>query len=255
MIELNDPNDSCFDLIRDIQRDKADRFIIEGENAISHALSYGVEIDTLFLDNDFHLKDKRVENIPNIYKTSRADFKSVLGFNFHRHAIALAKAKPFESLQTSRPPYLVLNGLTSPENVGTILRTAKAFGIRTIIFDQETCSPYLRRCIRVSIGHIFGLSIVKSNNLLNDIRELKKSSTKALALELSSDALNIDDVTFDKNMALILGSEGHGVSTQLLKECEQIVQIPMGHNIGSLNVSQSAAIALYQWFSKTQKHP
>jgi tRNA G18 (ribose-2'-O)-methylase SpoU len=246
MKTLTDSNDPSFDPIRKIRGDHPDYLMIEGENAIEHTLKYGVQIHTLFFDNDILEKIPETQKITNKYFANRKLLKEVMGFNFHRHAVGLADRIPYHQLDPTEGPFLILNSLTSPENVGTLIRTAKAFGIKSILFDRESCSPYVRRCLRVSIGHTFGLHITRSDSLAQEIGLLKKNNVQVIALETAPNACTLTDTVMGNKTALILGSEGHGIEKNLLELCDQITQIEMPHNIGSLNVAQSGAIALYQ---------
>lgn len=245
MKTLTNAQDSAFDPIRKIRGDHPDFLMIEGEKAIEHALQYGVSIHTLFFDNDILEKLPAAQNIQHTYFTDRKLLKEVMGFNFHRHVVGLADRIPNHQLDPREGPFLILNALTSPENVGTLIRTAKAFGIRSIITDRETCSPYLRRCLRVSIGHTFGLRVTQTDSLATTLKALTENGVQLVALETTPDAKNLEDIKMSQNTGIILGSEGHGIEDHILKLCQDTARIEMPNDVGSLNVAQSGAIALY----------
>lgn len=250
MKTLTDPQDLTFDPIRNIRGDHPDYLMIEGEKAIEHALLYGVSIHTLFFDNDILERQPATQNIPHKYFTERKLLKEVMGFNFHRHVVGFADRIANHPIDPHQGPFLILNSLTSPENVGTLIRSAKAFGVRSIVTDRETCSPYLRRCLRVSIGHSFGLRVTQTDSLATTLKILTDSGVQLLALETTPEAKNLEEIEMSQNMGIILGSEGHGVEKHILNLCQQTARIKMPNDIGSLNVAQSGAIALYH-LSKT----
>jgi tRNA G18 (ribose-2'-O)-methylase SpoU len=86
---------------------------------------------------------------------------------------------------------VVLNGLTSPENVGSIVRSCAAFGISTLIIDEQTCSPFIRRSIRVSSGNLFNISVYKSSKLLDDLKKLQTEGYKLICTANSSGAISL----------------------------------------------------------------
>lgn len=250
MKTLTDIQDSAFDPIRKIRGDHPEFLVIEGEKAVEHALDYGVPIHTLFFDNDILKKIPSTQEIPHKYSVERKLLKDVMGFNFHRHVVGLADRLPNHQVDPQNGPFLILNALTSPENVGTLIRTAKAFGVRSIITDRETCSPYLRRCLRVSIGHTFGLRVTQADSLATTLKTLTENDVQIVALETSHKAKKLEEIKMSKNTGIILGSEGHGIEEHILELCQQTAKIQMPNDIGSLNVAQSGAIALYYLSNK-----
>lgn len=253
MKTLTDSQDSAFDPIRKIRGDHPDFLMIEGQKAIEHALDYGVSIHTLFFDNDILETISATQDIPHKYSVERKLLKEVMGFNFHRHVVGLADRIPNHQLDPSEGPFLILNALTSPENVGTLIRTAKAFGIRSIVTDRETCSPYLRRCLRVSIGHTFGLRVTQTDSLATTLKTLTDNRVQLVALETTPTAKNLEEIKMSKNTGIILGSEGHGIENHILELCQQTAKIQMLNDVGSLNVAQSGAIALYYLSSQLKQ--
>jgi tRNA G18 (ribose-2'-O)-methylase SpoU len=137
-----------------------------------------------------------------------------------------------------------LNGLTSPENVGAIVRTAAAFNVNSLIYDKKSCSPYLRRCIRVSMGNIFQLKVFESENLEDDLIKLKKLNYSIYSTANISGSVDYTNYSYPQKSALIVGSEGHGIDQNILNASDVILKIPINEEVAHLNASNAASIFL-----------
>lgn len=244
----NNVDDPLFDPIRDLNKkgDHLDDLVLEGVPSIQAAIENGFIPHTLFTDQSLEDLSIKEGTISKVVFTTRATLTKVAGFPFHRHAIALLKRPTPLSLDDLELPALFLNGVTSPENVGSITRTCVAFGIKSLIFDYSSCSPYIRRCARVSMGNCFRLKVIKSELPLTDLKAIKNKGAQLVSFELAQNSTSLQKTKLEKNSVLIFGSEGHGVEQGILEISDKVVKIAMSAEVGSLNVSQSAAIALYQ---------
>lgn len=247
MMNIN-VDDTVFDPIRDLNKkgDHLDDLVLEGIPSIQAAIQNGFVPHTLYTDQSLDELSVQEGVISKVIFTNRATMTKVAGFPFHRHAIALLKRPiplPIDQLEL---PALLLNGVTSPENVGSITRTCVAFGIKSLIFDYSSCSPYIRRCARVSMGNCFRLKVIKSELPLTDLKMIKSQGVELISFELAENSTSLQKTKLSKNSVLIFGSEGHGVEQGILEISDKVVKIDMAAEVGSLNVSQSAAIALYQ---------
>jgi tRNA G18 (ribose-2'-O)-methylase SpoU len=139
---------------------------------------------------------------------------------------------------------ILLNGLTSPENVGSIDRSAAAFRVNSIMTDEKTCSPFLRRCIRVSMGNIFFMKTFHSKNIRSDLFKLKNDGYSILSTANISGSLDLNQFIFPKKCILIIGSEGHGVDQDIIELSDTILKIPIDPQVAHLNASNAAAIFL-----------
>lgn len=137
---------------------------------------------------------------------------------------------------------LVLDGLQDPSNIGAIIRSANAFGYKTI-FAINSVYPYTTKCIRASMGYIFDINYIDIS--YEDLLELKKNDNITI-ISADMDGVNIDNVKKDyNNFAIVIGNEGNGVSDKLTANSDKVVSIPMENNVESLNASVSAGILMY----------
>lgn len=236
-----------FDTLRDLNKRGDDNIdlIVEGLPAVHAALASGFKVLAVY--SYLNLDELSLpEGNFQFYQTTKPILSKVLGFPFHRHAIATLSRPRTQDLDNCEGPFVFLNNVTSPENVGSIVRTCAAFGVKTVIFDYLSCSPFVRRCVRVSMGNCFRLNIVKSDSPLNDLKKLKALGNTVYSFELTDKSEDLRQVSFQKNAVFVFGSEGHGVEKEIIELSDQVVEIKMATEVGSLNVSQSAAIALYQ---------
>lgn len=139
----------------------------------------------------------------------------------------------------------VLEDVMNPTNVGAIFRSAAALGIDAVLLTKASSNPLYRRSIRVSMGTVFQ---VPWAFLDGGIAELKELGFKTAAMALNDDSYPI----FDKRLggidklAIVLGTEGDGLSSKVIEECDYTVKIPMSHGVDSLNVAAASAVAFYQ---------
>jgi tRNA G18 (ribose-2'-O)-methylase SpoU len=180
----------------------------------------------------------------NIFIADKALLEKIAGFKVHFEVIFLA-AKPDDTdLSLLNDRIILLNGLSSPENVGSIVRSAAAFNIKSIIVDEKTCSPFLRRCIRVSMGNIFSMKTFHSKNIRSDLIQLKACGYKILSTANIEKSLNLNSFVFPSKCVLIIGSEGHGIDQDILDFSDTVLKIAIDSQVAHLNASNAAAIFL-----------
>jgi len=184
-------------------------------------------------------------NFP-IYTASNDVMKKIVGHKIHQGIMALIDKPDFIKFEDISGNVVVLNGLTSPENVGSIVRSCAAFNIRTIIIDDKTCSPFLRRCIRVSTGNIFNLNIYKSIDLEKDLIKLKNRGYFLISTANLENAISLDEFKFPKKSMLIIGSEGYGIDKKIFDLSDEILRIDINKEVTSLNAAIATSIILHK---------
>ena len=170
--------------------------------------------------------------------------RAVVGFDLHRGAVASADRWPIPeaaSMLGSARRVAVLQKLGDHENLGGVFRNAAAFGIDAVLLDPECADPLYRRCVRVSIGHVLSVPWARVQSL----DELRSLGFALLALTPAPDATPLGAVEWPERCALLLGSEGPGLSADWLAAADARVTIPMRPEADSLNVATAAAIAFY----------
>jgi tRNA G18 (ribose-2'-O)-methylase SpoU len=148
----------------------------------------------------------------------------------------------------SRPRlYVAVDGLTSAENTGVLVRNCAACGVGALLAGETSADPWLRRSVRNSMGTIFRLPIVYATHLaaaLHDLRTLHGFSI--LAAHPRPESTRLFDADFSVDTCIVFGSEGRGISEAILEECCSSIAIPMAEGVDSFNVACAGAVVLYE---------
>ncbi|OUR92963.1 hypothetical protein A9Q84_20865 [Halobacteriovorax marinus] len=234
-------------------KDKAlkveDLIVVETEKVIRKLLNSDVQVLKVFGTEEYLNKfEKEIsDNSIEVFTANKALMENIVGHNLHQGFMALAKRPQYVSLQELGDKILIFNGLSSPENVGTMIRNSSAFNINSIIVDYKTCSPYMRRCIRVSMGNIFKVKVHFTNNLRGTLKELQDHDYQIISTANQEGAIDLPKFAFPKKGAVIIGSEGHGIESGILEQSDTIVRIPINEEVAHLNAACSSSIFLYQF--------
>lgn len=226
-------------------------FIAESEKVIIQLLKSNIEVLSLFLTLEHYNKHKELISTKNIdesmiFIADKEIMENIVGFNIHCGMMAMGKQPRLANLNELTFPLVILNNIINSENIGSIIRNCAGFNIHSIIYDNKTANPYLRRSVKVSVGNIFNMKIYKSDNLSDTIEFLKSHKIEVIAAEITSISNSILEHNFHKNSAIVFGSEGNGIETNILNQCSKVLHIPINPAISSLNVSVSSAIFLFE---------
>lgn len=222
------------------ERNAKKKVLLEGEHLVKEAYGLGVLEEVLIVDENDYLDG--VNNIlvtKDIIKklSTTATPQSIIG-------IAKIVDKEIEFGNT----ILLLDGISDPGNLGTIVRTAKAFDVSSIILSSRSIDIYNEKVIRATQGAIFKMPIIKMN-MLDAISLLKDKGYLVLATALK-DASYLDSIDKVDKYALVLGNEATGVSKEVIEASDKVVKIKMSENVESLNVAIACGICLYDLNNK-----
>jgi tRNA G18 (ribose-2'-O)-methylase SpoU len=273
---VDDPRIALYRSLRDTEalqaaHHQAHVFIVEGVTAVMRLLQSEFEVVSIFaLPQHYNDMAEWIEarNVDSqqLFTASKQVMNEIVGFKLHVGLMAMARVPQTLDLDTcSReelrsfmqalapypPPILALNTLADAENVGAIIRTCAAFGVRSVLVDAATCSPYIRRAVRVSMGGIFSVRVITCTSLAAACGRLRSEAGFGIvAAEITSDAKPVHTYSFPERCVIVFGSEGAGVSPEVLHTSDAVVTIPMtaafNDEIPSLNVGAAAAIHLYE---------
>lgn len=235
-------------------------FIAESPKVIERAIDSGCE-PVSFLVEEKHLltqaKDliTRCDNIP-VYTAEFDVLTQLTGFKLTRGMLCAMKrpALPsFEEVCSNSKRIAILENIMNPTNVGAIFRSAAALGFDAILLTPNCSNPLYRRSIRVSMGTVFQIPwtfIQNETAVLPEsyIKDIQNLGFKTAAMALNDNSISIDDDKLLNNdkLALVLGSEGDGLSPETISNCDYTVKIPMFHDVDSLNVAAASAVAFWQ---------
>ncbi len=168
------------------------------------------------------------------------------GYSLHRGIVASMDRPPLpepRALLRDARTVVVLDGVADPTNVGAIFRSVSGIGADAVLIAPGTADPFYRRAIRVSMGTVLQVPWTRIDALPTE--HLEDFHLAALALSDDSVDLRAFAAERPERVALVLGSEGHGLSAASLEACDTVVRIPMRHGIDSLNVAAASAVAIW----------
>lgn len=235
-------------------------FIAESPKVIGLALNAGC-IPISFLMERRHLQGQgapliaRCPDVP-VYTADREVLAGLTGYALTR-GILCAMRRPeirtAESLLPDANRIAVLEGIVDSTNMGAIFRSAAALGMDAVLLTPTCCDPLCRRAVRVSMGTVFQVPWARIGDSSADWPEagmalLHQNGFATAAMALNDRAISIDDPQLrqEKKLAVLLGTEGDGLSHQTIARCDYTVMIPMEHRVDSLNVAAASAVAFWQ---------
>jgi tRNA G18 (ribose-2'-O)-methylase SpoU len=235
---------------------RAGIFVAEGDKVVRRLLESHFGVVSVLLPErrlaEFEpLLRARREDV-SVYVMEIAELEKLTGFPFFQGVLAIGKvpqAHTLESVLASMPRphfFVAIDGLTNAENVGLIVRNCAAFGVQALLVDNSSASPFLRRAVRNSMGTIFKLPVVETDNIPQALGCLRGKQIRVIAAHPHAEKLTVHDTNFAGDTCLVFGSEGPGLSPEVLKACDEAVTIPMSDGVDSLNVGSAAAVFLYE---------
>lgn len=147
---------------------------------------------------------------------------------------------------------IVLDQITDPQNIGAIIRSALAFDVDAVLLPEHSSPDETPAMVKASSGAIEKLPIIKVGNITNTIKALQKENYWAIGLDSNTSTL-INKHNFGEKTILVMGSEGKGMRRLTKETCDLVLKLPMSDNVESLNVSNAAAIAMYELFKNPLK--
>lgn len=262
---LDDPEIAIFSRLTESQiRNRLEPengiFIAESPKVIRSALDAGIVPLAILTEQRFVESQalpivNRCGDLP-IYTGSNELLRDLTGYELSR-GIICAMRRPqlpdMESICHDKNRIVVIDSVVNATNTGAIFRAAAALGIDAILLTHTSCDPLNRRSVRVSMGTVFQIPWCFIGSSLDEwpqpgIDQLKKMGFRTAALALNDSAISIDNPALkaENHLAIILGSEGDGLSTKTIDQCDFVVRIPMFNGVDSLNVAAASAVAFWE---------
>ena len=242
--------------------------IIEGKNPVIELLKAGHPIDKILLSDSI----KPGDAVAEILRLARAkcipvervprhiiDKQSVTAAN--QGVIAYAAVKEYVSLndllalsaEKNEPPlYVILDGIEDPQNLGSILRTAYASGIHGVIIRERGAAGLTATVAKASAGAVWYMPVASVSSIPQAIETLKRNNLWVIGIDRSG-KVEYSQMDFRSPTAIVIGSEGKGLSELVRKRCDFMAHIPMRGEITSLNASVAAALVMYEAFKQRSR--
>lgn len=235
-------------------------FIAESPRVIERALDAGYRPVSFLLERK-HISGeageilRRCKGIP-VYTADSEVLAQLTGFKLTRGALCAMQRKPLPSpAQICREArrIVILEDVVNPTNIGAIFRSAAALNMDAVLLTSACSDPLYRRSVRVSMGTVFQIpwTYLEKNCgkwPMSGMDLLRKMGFRTAAMALREDSVNITDPRLrnEEKLAVIMGTEGEGLSDDTISACDYTVRIPMSHGVDSLNVAAASAIAFWQ---------
>jgi 23S rRNA (guanosine2251-2'-O)-methyltransferase len=233
--------------------------MIFGTRAVMEAIRAGREIEKVFVQSG--LNNDLVRELIGLAKEKQVPFTFTpaeklnrLTNRNHQGVVCLLSAVQYATLENiidkaygegREPFFLIIDRVTDVRNFGALARTAECAGLDAIIMGDKGNAPITGDAMKTSAGALSHLAVCREKDLRKTLRFLKDSGVQLIACTEKA-TTTLFEVDFNSPVALIMGSEEDGISPELLKAADQLVQIPMRGKINSLNVSVAAGIAIYE---------
>jgi tRNA G18 (ribose-2'-O)-methylase SpoU len=227
-------------------------FIAEGDKVTERLIASRYPVASLLAESAWAERlEPRLPPETPIYVAERKLLEATIGFNFHRGVLGCGRRLPSPTIgdiTSQGAPHatiLVCPDVHDPTNLGSVIRTVAAFGCTGMVLGSQCADPFSRRVLRVSMGAALQLSIVESRYLAADLQSLHQAGFTLAATVIDRAAEPLATFQRPVKLALLLGSEGHGLAPQWLALCDRRITIPMQLGIDSLNVAVACAVFLY----------
>ncbi len=189
-----------------------------------------------------------------IYLVEQSTMNAIAGFNIHRGCLSLVHRPATPTLErTAAGPLarvLVLEGVNNPDNVGGLFRSAAAFDVELVVLGPGCGDPLYRKAIRTSMAATLVIPFAYATSWPGAIRELRTDGFTVVALTPNRTVATLEEVFPHSKLALLVGSEGSGLSAEALRTATLRIRIPTTPDVDSLNVTTAASIAMYHCFAE-----
>ncbi len=224
---------------------------ITSKNALKEALNNPKSIKKIYLSNTF-----RDQELIKLIKNSKVHYENMDAFKLNKiesnnqGLIAIIDDYEYYSLDEllNDDVIVMLDHLEDPHNLGAIIRTVEAAGIKSIIIPKDRSVDVNETVMKISTGALNYVKIARVTNLVNAINTLKDNNYFIYGADM--DGIDFKKVSYSDKVVLVIGAEGNGLSSLVRKNCDEIVSLPMKGHVNSLNASVAASILIYDLISR-----
>jgi tRNA G18 (ribose-2'-O)-methylase SpoU len=190
-----------------------------------------------------------------VYVAPTPVISRLIGFKFHRGVLASGRRPPTRTLTSlwegsdpaARRLVVLCPEIRDPENLGTIIRTAAAFGAAGLVAGNAGTNPFSRRVLRTSMGTVLKLPIIQTDDWLGTLETLHAAGFETIAAVVSESAEPLTEARSFPRIALLFGNEDEGLPEGIVERCRRLVTLPMSKGVNSLNVAVAAGIVIHHF--------
>lgn len=250
------------DLIKEItklsdkkHRESSKRFAFEGRKLFEEAIKEGLPLEAVLI-TDENLSEFEGKEYPfKVISVTKEVYEKISYEKSPEGIFCVSKALDKLHIlyiiyngRVSNAPTLILDGIRDPGNLGTILRTASAFGYGNVIMSEDCADVYNPKTVRASMGAVFRQSTSRVKELSATVNALRENGFKVYSAALDNSAVSVKNIVANASVAFIIGNEGNGIRKDVIDSSDGTVIIPMESGTESLNAASAATILLWEQY-------
>jgi len=248
--DLDRPDLRIYQQLRDNAFSSDNSFIADSPKVINKLLQTPLEIKSILATQEYYDEYQELvssKKIPQLFVADKKLMQEIVGHKIHHNARMHGIRPEQVPLDELDEHIIMLDEITSTENIGSIARSAAALGVDSYLLPTQGPHPYGRRALRVSMGHISMLKTHLYDDIFSTLKRLKDKGYTIFAAEVTPDSIPLSKVKVPNKWVLLMGHEGKGISEEILRNCDKTVRIEMEEGVKSFNVSVAASILMYQF--------
>jgi tRNA G18 (ribose-2'-O)-methylase SpoU len=261
---LDDPDLAPYRTMRrSVDHRRLGIFVAEGEKVVRRMLESDFPVVSLLMPEKHlpefqELLDRRSNESIKVYLAEKGVLEELIGFSLFQGILGVGRIPPQpgldQLLQKPEGPrlFVAVEAIANAINIGVIARNSVAFGATALLVGETSCSPFLRRAVRNSMGTIFKIPVLELENLQGALELLNQRGVQTIAAHPHVEGQTLFDLELGRDICLVFGQEGEGLSQRILDVCQQKAAIPMAAGVDSLNVSVASGAFLSEVFR--QRH-
>ena len=251
--KIDRPDLEIYHQLRDRAFTHDNSFIADSPKVVNILLQSDIEVKSILATQEYYDEFEELvesKNIEKLFVVEKKEMEGIVGHKIHHNCMMHGKRPSENSLGDLGDNIIMLDSITSSENVGSIARSAAALGVDSYLVPTQSPHPYARRALRVSMGYVSKLKVHRYEDISQTLQALKADGYKIYAAEVTSDSKFLKEVRVSEKWVLLMGHEGKGISQEVLSMCDEVVTIEMNDGVKSFNVSVAASIMMYQFINK-----
>ncbi|MGI6193511.1 MAG: TrmH family RNA methyltransferase [Christensenellales bacterium] len=246
---IDSPKNARVKLIKSLSqkkfREETGLFAVEGEKLIKEALDWGYKIEfALLRDDNSPLAESLKGGGAQVYSASDQAIKAACDTETPQGCVAAARIPDAAGVFPEKGLWTVLDGVQDPGNVGAIIRCADAFGSAGVLLGPGCADPWSPKAVRSAMGSSFHIPVISAIDLPQTLARMRENGFHLIAAHLAG-APELPE-SLGEAAALLIGSEGKGLSAEVSKEADVLFRLPMKGNAESLNAAVAAGVILYE---------
>jgi len=252
LIEISDihtPELFIYKQLRDNAFTEDNSFIADSAKVVNILLEQNIQVKSLLATQEYYDEFKdliEAKKIAKLYVATKKMMSSIIGHKVHQNVMMHGTRPAQVALEELGNQIIMLDNITSTENVGSIARSAAALGVNSYLLPKQGPHPFGRRALRVSMGHMAMLKTHCYDDIFETLEELKKNGYTIIAAEITENSTPLTQLEIPDKWVLLMGHEGNGIGKEVLKLCTTVVHIEMMPNIKSFNVAVASSILMYK---------